>query len=349
MTDTMNQVESAELPLITASRLRSFETCKRLHHHTYVEGWRPRVVGEALRFGTLFHAGLEAWWGWHRSAEIEPEMIGHDVAFEPLTEALNAVAGRGVDAYEQAKVEEVLTGYDMRWRSEADRYEVLGVEVEFRAPLLNPATMAASRTWRLGGKIDALARRRDDGHVLVIEHKGTIEEIESDADHYWSTLALDVQLSGYVIGAEALGYAVDECLYDVAKRPGQKPYKATAPESRKFTKDGRLYANQREFDETPDEYRARLREEIQGNLTRYFQRRAIPRTQSQIRDYLADTWASARTMHEMNLAGFAPRNPAACFRMGQCPLWLVCSTGSHPSSFPSDYYQPGTANPELSR
>jgi hypothetical protein len=327
----------AELPLLTASRLRAFRTCARLHQLRYVEGWRPIQESEPLRFGSLFHRGLEAWW----RAVAEP-------AAGPLDSALAAVAGRAADEYEQVRVDELLRGYDARWLADASHYEVLGVESSYRAPLLNPATrFARSRTWQLAGKIDAIVRRREDGRVLVVEHKTTAEEIETDDKHYWSTLALDPQISGYCVGAEALGHQVDEILYDVARKPGMRPLRATPLEARKYTKGGQLYAQQREQDESAEEYRARVRAEIDAALPRYFQRRAIPRTQSQIHDYLVDAWQQGRAMRELELARFAPRNADACHRFGTCPFWLACSTGTHPSHHIASYVRDQDVNPEL--
>ena len=46
--------------LLTSSRMRAFRDCPRLHRYLYVEGWRPVRDSEALRFGTLFHLGLDA-------------------------------------------------------------------------------------------------------------------------------------------------------------------------------------------------------------------------------------------------------------------------------------------------
>ena len=338
-TADLPEVRPAEPALLTASRLRCFRTCPRLHHLRYVEGWKPRAESEALRVGSLFHRGLEAWW---------TTVAAGDLDGAPLLVALAAVNGLAIDAFEQVRVNELLRGYDLAWRADAAAFEVLGVEVAYTAPLLNPATnLARSRTWQLAGKIDAIVRRRADGRVLVVEHKTTAEEIASDADHYWSTLALDHQISGYVVGAEAMGHRVDEILYDVARKSGLRPLRATPVESRKYTKDGRLYANQREADETVEDYRARVRAEIEGDLARFFQRRSIPRTESQIRDFLYDAWQQGRAMREMELEGFAPRNPEACHRFGTCAFWQVCSTGSHPADHMNDYDQITNVNPEL--
>lgn len=377
-----------ELPLLTASRMRCFRSCPRLHQLRYVEGWRPTAEAEALRFGTLTHLGLEAWW---RAAGGAPvELCATCVTFvdtrEPIDAALCAVHGRAYDPYEQVRLDELLIGYDARWRSAAAEYEVIGVELEYRAPQINPGTMKTGRTWELGGKIDAIARRKSDGHVLVVEHKTTSEVIDSDEDHYWQTLALDQQISGYVIGAEALGHQVDEVLYDVIRKVGQKPLKATPIENWKYRErragrayqppepfksgprkgemkpaveaiedetawawnDARLlYANIRTADETPDEYRERVRASIAVDLPRFFQRRSIARTESQIRNYLQNAWQLGRAMREMELDGHAPQNPAACHQYGTCEMWLVCSTESSPESFPAEYRRVGNVNPEL--
>ncbi|MCK6478603.1 MAG: PD-(D/E)XK nuclease family protein [Planctomycetaceae bacterium] len=323
--------------LLTQSRLRAYRECPRLHHLKYIERWRAVRESEALRFGTLVHRGLEAWWrAWRRG---EPALA--------LGDALAAVAGRAGDAYEQAKVEEVLRGYDTAWAVDAVQYEVLGVEVPFEAPLLNPETWRSSATWRLAGKVDLLLRRRLDGRVLVCEHKTTSEAMDDPAAAYWARLQMDAQISAYVIGAESLGHEVTDTLYDVALRPGLRPLFATPPENRKYRKDGGLYAGQREADETPDEYRTRVRSSIEESPARYFQRRLIPRTESQIRDFLSDAWQQAAAMRLSERMGHAPRNPDACHRFGQCAYWEACSTGSSPAALPSLYGQIQDVNPEL--
>ncbi len=328
-------VERTGPQLLTGSRMRAFRTCARLHQYQYVEGFRTAREPEYFRVGTLVHKGLEAWW------QAGPQ--GGD----RLEWALAAVAGLAFDPYEQATVEEMLRGYELRWGGGADAYEVIGVETAYEAPLLNPVTWAASRTWRLAGKIDGIVRRRADGRVLVLEHKTTGESIADDTASYWQKLALDHQISGYVIGAESLGHQVDEILYDVLRKPQQRPLLATPIESRKFTKDGRLYATQRDRDETPDEYRERVRAAIEADLFGFFVRREVPRTESQIREYMVDAWQQARAMRELELAGAAPRNPEACHRFGQCAFWQVCSTSSHPSDHPADYQKTDDVNPEL--
>jgi hypothetical protein len=50
--------------VLTNSRIRCFQTCKRKHYYQYELGIEriDAEEREALAFGTLYHAGLEAWW-----------------------------------------------------------------------------------------------------------------------------------------------------------------------------------------------------------------------------------------------------------------------------------------------
>ena len=322
--------------LLTYSRLRSYRACARKHHYRYELGYVPLIQSEALRFGSLIHKGLEAWWLALQSPETR------------LTAALAAVAVES-DPFDRVRAEELLIAYEVVYGEEtAATYDVLGVEVQFTAPLINPETGKPSRTWLLGGKDDAIAQHRASGRVLIVEHKTTADAIDTDEDGYWQRLALDHQLSGYVVGAEALGYAIDECLYDAIRKPGIRPLQATPPESRKYVKaTNALYANQRDHDETPEEYRARLREDIQSRPARYFQRRIVPRMQSQIDEYLFDVWSLGRSIREAEIAKRAPRNPEECLRMGRCEYWNVC-TSAHDITTSAYFKRTDDVHPELS-
>lgn len=313
------------MQLLTNSRLRVYRECERKHDIMFRQRIRPVRDGEALRFGSLIHLGLEAWW-----------------RGEGLEGALAAVSVES-DPFDRVKAEELLRGYDSHWQAPPD--DVIGVELEFRAPMINPATGAESRTWMHAGKIDALLPG------VVIEHKTTSESISDDSDNYWQRLAMDHQISGYVIGAEALGHEIRATLYDVLKKSSLRPLKATPLEDRKYTKatktePSRLYANQRETDETPEEYAQRLRADIAADPEKYFQRRVISRMESQILDFRQDAWQAGRAIREAELAGRSPRNPEACFRYGRCAFWDHCSAGLDLTTSP-DFKVVDNLHPEL--
>jgi hypothetical protein len=183
---------------------------------------------------------------------------------------------------------------------------------------------------------------------MVVENKTTSEPFEDDSSNYWAALALNSQCSAYVVGAESLGFKVDSILFDVIGKPKQRQLLATPVEARKFTKDGRLYAAQREHDETPEEYRARVREVITENPARFFQRRMIPRTESQVEDWMYDAWETAGTMRESERLGRSPRNGDACLRFGKCAYFEMCVAGMHPSES-SDFKKVENVHQELAQ
>ncbi|MFH0899060.1 MAG: PD-(D/E)XK nuclease family protein [Pseudomonadota bacterium] len=301
------------LPPLTASRLKAARACARLHHYQYVLGVRPRLEDEALRFGTLWHQALESWWS-------TPPAHRLDAGSSAIAEACRKSAD--LDPFDRVRAEMLLAGYDARWREE--QFETLAVEKEFSAPLSNPTTGRPSRTWELGGKIDAIARD-GDGRVWIVEHKTSSEDLAPGGE-YWRRLLMDGQISTYYVGATALGYEVSGCLYDVVAKPRIRQLRATPTENRKYTKDGRLYANQREVDESPEEYALRLSESIAGDPASYYARSTVVRLEQEIADHQWDVWQIGKRIREDMLADRAPRNPDACLRYSRtCAYFDVCS------------------------
>lgn len=128
------------LPMLTSSSARSYRACARRYQFAYEMGVRPRKAAGALVFGRLIHLALEAWL-----------RGGYD-----LDAAIAVTLGVPLD-HDIAKMQAMLTGYHARWSG--DPLEVVAVEAEFTAPLVNPETGASSRTWIRAGKIDAIVRR----------------------------------------------------------------------------------------------------------------------------------------------------------------------------------------------
>jgi hypothetical protein len=311
---------TVRLKVITNSELTCFRRCQREHRYAYGLGYRAVEDVESLRFGSAIHLGLEAWW------------LGKGVEY-----AVERATEKAVDAYEAAKLRVLLRGYDARWASEC--HAVAGVEVEFRAPLVNPESGAVSRTYELGGKIDVLLERG------FIEHKSTAQEI-GVGSIYWRKLVLDPQVSTYYAGAKALGREVDHCVYDVIRKPGQRPSQVSLVDedgvkivldldgNRVRTKDGKKWRQTGDGElgyvlqtrpETPEEYEARLTEEVAANPDRYYQRGEVVRLENEEHEAKLDAWQLTRSMREAELAGRFPRNTDACERYGRtCQYFDVC-------------------------
>ncbi len=246
------------------------------------------------------------------------------------------------DPFEFARAEEMIFGYSARWFDEP--LEVLAVEAEFEGPLTNPETGAASKTFALGGKLDAIVRRGD--RVLVVEHKTSSEDI-SPGSFYWRRLTLNAQISTYMVGARALGFEPAGILYDVLGKPAQRPSQVPIVDEdgvkigvdrtgrRVRTINGKKW---RETASTADgfvlqtrpetvaEYRARVREAICAAPDAYFVRGDVVRLLEEERDAAFDAWQTAAAIREGRRLDRFPRNPDACIRYGStCSYFDVCA------------------------
>src|SRR5512143_234038 len=110
------------LPVITNSQLRTMRRCAREHQYAYELLYRPTLKAESLRFGTLIDNALGAWW-------LAPEG-------ERLEAAIESMRGKAIDDYELARAGVLMQGYTARWAHEP--LELIAVQPEFRAPLVNP-------------------------------------------------------------------------------------------------------------------------------------------------------------------------------------------------------------------
>lgn len=319
------------LQVLTNSAMKCLRRCHREYDFAYEQGVRPMTEADALRFGTLMHLGLEAWW------------LAAKSGADQLDAALSALVG-AADQYEETRAREMLIGYHARWCDEP--LDVIAVEKEFRAPLINPETGAPSRTFQLGGKLDVIVTDRRDGRVYKVEHKSSSEDIGVGSS-YWKRLTLDPQISTYYAGARELGYDVAGCIYDVLAKPGQRPLKATPEDARKFTAKGVLYANQRDKDETPEEYAERIRASIVENPDKFYQRGIVVRLESEERDAAFDRWQTSRMLREAQLSARWPRNPDNCVRYGRmCSYFGVC-TGTESIDDPTLFRRTSNVHEEL--
>jgi hypothetical protein len=294
--------------LLTKSRLGAFRSCQRLHDIQYRQHYRPVEEAGPLRFGSLIHLGLEQIW-----------------KGEPLDLPTEA------DPWDLAKARPMLAGYVARWREgDLTKYEVLGVEVPFECPLINPSTGAESKTWRLGGKFDLLLREVATGRVLVGEHKSSGIDISAGST-FWARLRLDSQASIYFVGAKALGHDVVGLLYDALGKPRIRPLEANS---------------RRSEPETPGEYEARCMAAIGAAPDTFYRRGEVVRLEAEVNDAMIDVWQTAQQMREAERFGRAPRNPGACDSWGRMCSYFPCCSGE--TTLQNErLYRLSVAHPEL--
>lgn len=347
-----------KLRVLTNSELREARACLRRHKYKYRLRRRPLFAAEPLTFGSLFHAGQEQIWICDGTPE---EKLACGIEGIRAYVAKAAAKGERINEYAVVTVEELTLGYVARWADSDLR--AVAVEQSFELPLINPETGFPSRTFQLGGKYDGIVVDAE-GRLHVLEHKTTASDLEFGSLYWAKVKALDTQVSLYIAGAKAAGYDVEDCIYDVIRKPGIRPLKATPVEERKFVEPksrackeckkknatsgphieivddrevacvdgrivtdpgGRLYLNQRERDETPEEFRLRVREDIAERPERYFARGHVVRLAEEEREFAFDTWQAAKMLHEAERSGFAPKNPDACSVFGTCEYLGVCS------------------------
>jgi PD-(D/E)XK nuclease superfamily len=238
-----------------------------------------------------------------------------------------------IDPFELVRAEEMLLGYSATWWTAP--YDVIAVESEFDAPLVDPDTGDHSKVFRLGGKIDCILREQETGFEVLHESKTTSEDA-TDGSPYWLRTLMSPQLSTYMVGIRSLGFSPKKMIWDVLHRPALRPLEATPVEARKYTKATkkdpvpRLYANQRETDETPEEFRLRIRHSILENPSKYYNRGGPVMMERDELEAAYDTWHTAMAIDEGRMKQRFPRNADACSGFGNAPCTFlpVCSGGA---------------------
>ena len=256
--------------VLTASRISSMMSCPRRHYWRYECGLHKEEDAMPLRFGSAWHRGMEARWKNATSQEVFTAAIGDD-DFDELTVATLTAMLRAYYDY-----------YGME-----TQIDELHPEVEFIHPI------DGSRVFDAAGKIDGVGTLTD-GRLAMVEHKTTSASLDSDSD-YWLRLRANVQVYQYVKALRVEGWDVGTVIYDVVRKPGLRPRNIPLLDEDGFKivldndSGERVYlANGKPrqaasegmtlqtTEETPEEFEARLYQDIMLRPEYYFARREVP-------------------------------------------------------------------------
>lgn len=233
-----------------------------------------------------------------------------------------------------AKCIGLIGGYAERWKN-AD-YDVLEVEHVLSADLINPETNVKSRSYRMAGKLDVICRDTA-GRIVVIDHKTTSEEVADFDAPYWRQLVIEGQVTHYMLLQWLNGEKVDYAVWDVMRKPGIAPKIITKKEREAayMTKEycgsklnteelEKLAASERE---TSFMYSARVLEDCTHiRPEHYFQRRTVPRMDSEILEYAKELWQHSQDMLWSKRNQSFPRNSGACMLYKTpCKFLGICS------------------------
>lgn len=305
---------------LTNSQIGTYRTCQRREYYSYRLGVRPDGQSKALRFGTMIHHGIE----------LACKGMSPDDAVKSVSDYYEGIQWSGVGnprdiEIEHMQVAALLNGYFWYWHTP---------QVDFRDYLSVRTNVATERQFELkvpyqskvfAGKIDGIVELAN-AQKAIRETKTTSEDMAPDSD-YVAKLRIDNQISGYVLAAKSMGFAIDTILYDIIKKPTIRPLSATPEESRKYTKEGKLYANQRETDESASDYYDRLWDDIVANPTKYYARYNIPRTDDDLAEWREEIIDTMKEMQESYKKDRKSRNTSACLAFGRCPYLDVCHSG----------------------
>ncbi len=326
--------------LLTHSRVTTFRTCARKHFFSYELGIKSSGESKALRVGSNVHKALEKFWS---AGGISAALIAVDTAYATPSDWVRDDESRYEWECEYHAVRALVDGYVRYYSFEAGN--ALHVELEFSVPIRPTEKRFKFRGFEFAGKIDAIVAK-DSGVLGVMEHKTTSDDIGPMSD-YWARLNVDQQITGYMVAARHLGFEVQSVIYDVIRKPSLRPLRATPVDKRKYTKDGTLYANQRDVDETPAEYGARIAADIQADPTAYYVRREVTRTERDLEDFKSELYMTAEMIREARRKERHPRNTAACVGFGRCPYLDVCYLGLDIGNDPPGLKRVENIHPEL--
>jgi hypothetical protein len=292
----------------TTSMVKCFKQCRKKYQLEYIEELKPIKTPKALELGTLYHKGLELLLQGLDVANIAGELEAYQ---------RNVCIDNGVDydAFPVGIAVEMIKAFYRE--SGYQNWKIKSVEKRFE--------VSTAYGKRLTGKIDVIMEH-EEKHFLV-EHK-TTGTWGSDGSEYLHNLLWDEQPTNYL-------YAIREMIkngeidippvagvfYCIVEKPAIRPQLATPIEKRKYTQTGALYKNQREEDETVEEYCQRLEQWYaeKSRVHLHF----VYRTESDIDNQIADLNLVFKDMAECERNETYYRNPSAC-QILDCPYRPKC-------------------------
>ena len=262
--------------ILSASAISTYKACPWKYRNSYYYGIRKTEKHEALRIGSMYHAGQEI-------AMLKPGAVctrcanksradkncficqGTTFLDDPMQAIARMLNYKYDTAYghinsdskkrERAMIMYCLFAYINVW--EDQQFDLIAPELPFRIPLIDPDTRVPVPNVFIDGVIDKLID--SGGCKQVMEHKSTASQVEADSD-YWGSLRLDTQTTLYLYAAQRLqangelipfgikpeDSAVSDVLYDVWRKPQSKPKKLSKEDSMNFLMEGEYF--NRKFD-----------------------------------------------------------------------------------------------------
>jgi hypothetical protein len=319
----------------TYSMWNQFRNCRKAAELRYLQHLVPIVRDRNLHFGSLIHEGLELW---HRQRDLALVLDLID----------RRCAGRAQDEDQRRDwhlATAMMRAYASRYATE--EFEVVALEQVFEGPIVNPATGAASRSFRLAGKVDGIVRIGQE--YFILEHK-TASQIDSD---YLERLWTDFQITLYAHYVEQMmGIPVTGILYNVlvkarlqqSKGETEEEFDARRVELLAKSKTGRTTARRRE-PESDEEFQRRLAEKYADPAM--FHRERLYLSRDRFNVLRSELWELTQAFLDARRRGVFYQNTSFCFNYQRpCPYFALCRSNGNPNVI-ENFYQRVEPNEEL--
>jgi hypothetical protein len=179
-------------------------------------------------------------------------------------------------------------------------------------------SLKGSKKFAVEGVIDRIGQKAD-GRQVQVEYKTTGDSLQADSG-YWLRLRFNPQLLQYFLAARALGWEIDEVIYDVTRKPSIAPKMiedldddglkivTNSVNERVYNLAGKNKGQPRQTAdkakgymvkshmETPEEFNKRLVADCASRPDFYFARKEVPILESDLIEFEAQRLALARTI-----------------------------------------------------
>jgi hypothetical protein len=301
-------------PMVSTYSMWSlFRNCRKAVEWRHLEQLVPITRDRNLHFGSIIHECLQTWHE-RRDLALVLDLIDRRSAARAQDEDQKR------DWYLATAM---MKGYAARYP--AEEFEVVAIEHVFEGPIVNPATGASSRSFRLAGKVDGIVRI--DREYFILEHK-TVSQIDSD---YLERLWTDFQITLYAHYVEqTMGLPVTGILYNVlvkarlqqSKGETEEEFEARRAELLAKSKTGRTAARRRE-PESDEDFQQRLAEKYADPAMFHRERLHLSRERFDI--LRAELWELSQAFLDARRRGVFYQNTSFCFNYQRpCPYFALC-------------------------
>jgi hypothetical protein len=326
---------SAAPMVSTYSMWSLFRNCRKAVDWRYLQQLVPLQRDRNLHFGSLIHECLQSWHARHDLAEvldlIDRRCMNRTQDEDQRRDWHLATA--------------MMKGYAARYP--AEEFEVVALEKAFEGSIVNPATGAASRSFKLAGKVDGIIRI--GGEHFILEHK-TASQVDAD---YLEKLWTDFQITVYAHYVEqTMGIPIAGILYNVlvkaklqqSKGETEEEFQARRAELLAKSKTGKTTAK-RKPPESDEEFQQRLAEKYAES--EMFHREMLYLSRDRFDILRSELWELTQAFLDARRRGVFYQNTAFCFNYQRpCPYFALCRSNGNPNVI-ENFYQRVPPNEEL--